>query len=106
MRNLDCSTLGKFSGHVSSGMSRIGVANWASLCSSQAWMAGQRYWVRGETYVTVTVESAVAPDPVDDQRFLDGLVGQQFGCCELEFAGWSSSRLPVDRCRRVPERRV
>jgi hypothetical protein len=50
MRNFDCSTLGKFSGQVSSGTSSIGDPNCSCLCSSQARMAGHRYLVRGETY--------------------------------------------------------
>jgi len=47
--SFDCSTLGKFSGQVSSGTSRIGVENCARRWSSQASMAGHRYLVRGET---------------------------------------------------------
>ena len=48
--NFDWATLGKFSGHVSRGTSRIGVPNCSRRCSSQASMAGQRFFVRGDTY--------------------------------------------------------
>ena len=47
--NLDWATLGKFSGHVSRGMSRMGVPNCSARCASHALMAGQRLRVRGET---------------------------------------------------------
>jgi hypothetical protein len=49
MRNVDCSTEGKFSGQVSSGTSRMGVENCSTRCSSQARMAGHRFRVRGDT---------------------------------------------------------
>ena len=47
-KNLVCSTFGKFSGHVSSGTSRMGVPKVADRCSSHARMAGHRFFVRGE----------------------------------------------------------
>ncbi len=50
MRNRACSTLGKERSHHSSGTSMSSVENCAQFCSPHAAMAGNRNFVRGETY--------------------------------------------------------
>ena len=87
MRNFDCSTLGKFSGQVSRGTSRIGVENCSTRCSSQASMAGTRYFVRGRDVVALFVESAMAADALGDQRFDDFVIGKQLRLAELGLQG-------------------
>ncbi len=97
IRNFDWSTLGKFSGQESRGTSRIGVENCSSRCSSQAPMAGNRFFVRGETYTPFSSNPPWQWITVDDQGLDDVVVRQQlfFGELGLQcrhqgspWAGW------------------
>ena len=87
IRSLDWATLGKFSGQVSSGTSRMGVENCERRWSSQASMAGHRLLRAGGDVPALVVEAAVAADPIGDERFGDVVVGQQLGLGELGLRG-------------------
>ena len=85
IRNFDCSTFGKFSGQVSSGMSSIGVPNCRACCLPRL-DRGHAVQRAGRHVGAVVVEPAVAAHAAGDQRLGEVVVSSSSASV---YSSWS-----------------